>query len=580
MAFNKSGAVMEETFLSRFDSLDVRVRKVLQTCAVLGLSFALSDVIQVHPELEEMDIEDALEIAVDEMILLEHVSDDDETVSLISLKSGGTNSRAGSSNASGSGTGHTTSTVARSAERGKNIVDRSFQFSHAMWRQNVLTTMLKERKIELHRLIAQAMERDQVLILEQSDITRLLTLFEHWKSCGDFCKTAPLALAVGSRLEEWDLSAQSLELYEDCLEMSYDTVQKMEGEGDNAEWVHVAAKPAVLDYILRLHIRIGLCHQNLGDDYESICMFEDAYNIIKTTSKLPAISKALMMPIISSLCVLKLEEIADDERTRLEQAKLAEKFVKEAVENGNPVHIGRALAMEATHYARLEDFERAFESFERLKEMYDVEVNSFDMLAEYGRDFALECYCESVQWYYLQEMHEEAEQQADLVIHSFLPLLHQVDVDIVMYALLPLIQVLKLIGRAVDAESLLKNYAIDPYHRDGSLADFWAPLFNPLAYLLDLIAMEESDEYDEQLLEEVGAWVIDEENHDYGEELEREAFTILGEICWRLMDFKDEDDPERELLAEKARDLLEPIASYPHPDTFLKHTAQALIEAL
>jgi hypothetical protein len=49
MATSKNGAVIEETFLSRFDALDVRVRKVLQTCAVLGLSFALTDVIKVHP---------------------------------------------------------------------------------------------------------------------------------------------------------------------------------------------------------------------------------------------------------------------------------------------------------------------------------------------------------------------------------------------------------------------------------------------------------------------------------------------------------------------------------------------------
>ena len=115
----------------------------------------------------------------------------------------------------------------------KSQSDRFFQFSHAMWRQNVLTTMLKERKIELHRLIAEAMEKDEVLVLEQSDISRLLTLFDHWKSCGDFCKTAPLALAVGARLEEWDLCAQSLELYEDALEMSFDTVQRVDGDADN-----------------------------------------------------------------------------------------------------------------------------------------------------------------------------------------------------------------------------------------------------------------------------------------------------------------------------------------------------------
>jgi hypothetical protein len=222
---------------------------------------------QVHPEMETHEIESALEASIDEMILVEHVEDEDEDENTLR---------------SGESSGIRSYVVEHPGSRGSNAHggslsnmngERYFQFSHAMWRQNVLTTMLKERKIDLHRRIAEAMEKDHSLILEQSDISRLLTLFDHWKSCGDFCKTAPLALAIGSRLEEWDLSAQSLELYEDAIEMSFDSVQEVDELGTaELEWVNVAAKPAVLDFVLRLHIRIGLCHQNLGDETESIAM--------------------------------------------------------------------------------------------------------------------------------------------------------------------------------------------------------------------------------------------------------------------------------------------------------------------
>ena len=197
---------MEETFLSRFDGLEIRVRKVLQSSAVLGLSFALSDVIQVHPEMEEADIENALDTAVDELILVEQIEDDDGDEESVSNKSETTNKSESSLTQA--------QTVDRSRGSGsdalKTLGDRFFQFSHAMWRKNVLTTMLQERKIELHRMIAESMEKNQVVILEDSDISRLLTLFEHWKSCGDFIKSAPLALTVGARLEEWDLCAQRL----------------------------------------------------------------------------------------------------------------------------------------------------------------------------------------------------------------------------------------------------------------------------------------------------------------------------------------------------------------------------------
>ena len=74
--------------------------------------------------------------------------------------------------------------------------ERFFEFSHDMWRSNVLKTMLKERKIELHRQIAQAMEFDKGLMIRRNDISRLLTLYDHWKLCGEFRKAAPLALTV------------------------------------------------------------------------------------------------------------------------------------------------------------------------------------------------------------------------------------------------------------------------------------------------------------------------------------------------------------------------------------------------
>jgi hypothetical protein len=575
MSLNKTGQMMEETFLSRFDMLDMRVRKVLQTCAVLGLAFSLSDLIQVHPELEEHEIESALEASIDEMILVEHVEDDDE----YTLKSGESSEM--SSYAVEQPAGNRTSAVGSFADMKG---DRYFQFSHAMWRQNVLTTMLKERKMDLHRRIATAMEKDQVLILEQSDISRLLTLFDHWKSCGCFCKTAQLALAIGARLSEWDLSSQSLELYDDALEMAFDSVQEMDdGDTGHGEWVNVGAKPAVLDYILRLHIRIGLCHQNLGDDSQSIQAFEDCYNIIKSASKIPGVSRELMMPIISSLCVLKLDQVAHDNKTKLQQEKLVERFVKEAISDGNQVHIGRALSMEACYYARTGNYDHALDTLYKLESMYDVEAYSFDMLSEYGRDFAIECYAESCQWFYLLERHDDAEHQAALVMDKYLPLLEDVESDIAMYPILPLVQVLKLIGRADDANYLLKEYVINPYHENGCTSDFWAPLFNPLAYLLELIIMEEDEEEEDdvQVLEEMEEWVLDANNDDYSPELHYKAHCCMGEICWRLIGFVDPDNVTRiELLKQKAIDWLTPVARYPHPETFLKHTAQALLEAL
>ena len=77
-------ATIELSFLNRFDSLDKDVRQVLQTCAVLGMSFAFSDVVRVHMDTDEVVIRSALNSAVDEMILMEDEDDEeDEDDSLI-----------------------------------------------------------------------------------------------------------------------------------------------------------------------------------------------------------------------------------------------------------------------------------------------------------------------------------------------------------------------------------------------------------------------------------------------------------------------------------------------------------------
>jgi hypothetical protein len=364
---------------------------------------------------------------------------------------------------------------------------------------------------------------------------------------------------------------------EEALGIAFDTVDRVESEVDTAEWSQVAAKPEVFDLIVRLHIRIGLCKKNLGDEAESVQYFEDAYNIMKSSSRVPGVSKPLMIPIISSLCLLKLRNPNSDSRTN---EKLVNKFVSEALENGNSVHVCRALAMEAGFYARQGMFDRAFQTHERLQSMCDQE-SSHEMILEYGRNFAVECCSEAAQWHYLCERHEEAEQQVDRVIKEYLPLLSSTEADVVMYVVFPLVQVLKLVGRAHDALVLLKDKIIRPY-QEGSAASYWEPIFNPLAYLLNLISMEENQSYDDQILDEIEAYVLDDRNHEYiSKDLEPQAHTVLGEICWRLLslDFK-KGDPSRRALKRKARELLTPIANSIQSEVFLKQTAQALLEAL
>lgn len=207
---------MKESLLNRFDALDSPVRKVLHTCAVLGNSFSLSDLTRVHPEIDVFSLKDALSVALSEMILVEIVEDDEKSVN--------STSTAGSALKLGSSVAAFSKIPSEVPTNG----DRNYEFSHDMWRSTVLATMLKGRKTELHRRIAIAMEKDRVRILERSDLAGLLSLFEHWKACGEFLKAAPLAMTVGTRLNEWDLLQQSVDLFRDALDMSLGNVQPVD----------------------------------------------------------------------------------------------------------------------------------------------------------------------------------------------------------------------------------------------------------------------------------------------------------------------------------------------------------------
>lgn len=131
------------------------------------------------------------------------------------------------------------------------------------------------------------------------------------------------------------------------------------------------------------------------------------------------------MPIISSLCVLKLEEESPGAETTVDLETLIEEFVVEANADEKALHIGRSLAMKASYHAKSGQYNDALQSLTLLDETYDAETHTADMIAEYGRDFAIECYAESAQWLYLMGMFDEAEKRAEMIIDKYLCLFVQ-----------------------------------------------------------------------------------------------------------------------------------------------------------
>ena len=216
-----SSAVFEELFLQRFDSLDNTVRNVLQTCALLGSEFTINDIVRVHPELDFSGAVAAIDAAVKQSILLEEIVVYEEPEML------GNTATSNEQHA-----GEDSSSERSPGPIWQPFEEKSYRFRHHIWQNCIPKTMLKERRLELHRMMAKSIEEDHMFDVLQSDISTLLQLLEHWKSCGEFSRVAPLALVLGNRMEELGSMQQSLDVCHGALHM----LKRETGVTNLGEW--------------------------------------------------------------------------------------------------------------------------------------------------------------------------------------------------------------------------------------------------------------------------------------------------------------------------------------------------------
>ena len=189
-----------------------------------------------------------------------------------------------------------------------------------------------------------------------------------------------------------------------------------------------------------------------------------------------------------------------------------------------------------------------------------------------------------------------------------------------MMLMLPAILVLKLMGRAEEAEYIMKRYVVNAYHDFSPHATYWVETFNPICYLLEIIRIEEereqqqmagqeeeetkhnnADDLDdvEEFLSHVQDWVLDDANSYYSPDHLRLGHTLMGEICWRLGNLKKNKTTTQttetnnnnnnndhaimktiDMLHKRSKRFLTPIARDPLSDPFLTHSALAVLNAM
>jgi hypothetical protein len=243
-----------ELIVHRIDSLDRNVRQTLNLCAVLGAQFELSELVTIYRKwLNSGEGEDgvlttvksALNCGVSEGII-------EEVYGGGQLENRHTNLHGGIIEEL-EDEEENEEPAESDEERDLNI---QYRFHHDMWRSNILKLMLDARKQDIHKIIAQSLEK---MAEQDADVTGdfffMIKLFGHWKASGDKVKATDLALVIGKSFTDACLNTESVKMFDEALSMwrlsNADAEEKMWG-GKSVEKAWSESSFRLLDVLTRL----------------------------------------------------------------------------------------------------------------------------------------------------------------------------------------------------------------------------------------------------------------------------------------------------------------------------------------
>jgi len=528
-------ASVGELILHRIDSFDAPVRNVLNIGAVLGSTFELVELVAVLREIVGGDGSDqillilktreALELAVDEGILFfirndEELADTDNIGEQDMIASEGIDDNDEKSVPS-------------------RVSSFSFAFCHEIWRSTILKLMLGSRKRDIHRTIASTLEAQ--LGEDMNDYLSRMKLFSHWKACGDQSKASTLAIDIGTTYENLGMHNQSIRLYEDALSLW--SAQNSSGEkvvGNFTQNCLDSLSGDGIETIVKLFNAIARALATIHQGKESVDSYRHALGVLKhAKGAKDIIDRSCLFPIFSGLFVaIKFGQIEQDEACSYERELIAQ-FVSETENHGDPVHVARAIAMQAEVLGRLGMFEGALEVFEKLREFYVPILYSRKLCQAYGSDRAAQCFGLAAIWLMALGQQEKALQSCQFVISQLIPQMDERNVHNTCLILYPILWVYKEYGYAARARQIFDCCVVQKFHNHYAEGATTAclPIYEPILILLDLAAGEVENETFQEYLH----WAHDEENLRFGSGMNnamgycgRCPDSISAEICLLL----------------------------------------------
>jgi len=540
-------ASLGDILLHRLDSFDATVRNALNLGAVLGESFTLIDVSEILFRFHDSKgtdfslhatVHEALSIAVKEGVLfVEYTGGGKDTFDEPNQES------------------TTPSPDLAFSEGNLQYVDVCYTFSHKGWRSSILQVMLDSRIRDTHRMIALTLESRQGT--EPTDFLSKAKLFNHWRACGNFPKTAFVALLAWKDFVNLGLYDDSIQVLRDAIGMWSFPSSFEENDEDSCPSMFDILSVEDVEWLIKLYIALGKSLATIYDVSGSVQAYHAALKVLKESkASLDLKDRSVGFPIFSGLYIsLKFGHIKQDDECTYERTLVA-RFVEETNLNGDPVHFARALAMQGEMYARLGDFSKALAAHSRLAEVYVAAEHHALMCQSYGSDRGAQSFGCSAVWLVILGRTEEAMQTCRYVIDELMPHMDLQNVHNAFVMLYPVIFILKDNGLELAAEgrALYEKYFGLPFEKyyGNRGHTFSLPIYKPIMICFNLFIKQNADipEFDEYL-----KWALEEENLRLGLVLNnatacygRMADAICAESCLLLAKRLDRGRDKEKLI--------------------------------
>ncbi|KAL3763332.1 hypothetical protein ACHAW5_010999 [Stephanodiscus triporus] len=582
---------VNELLLYRIDALDSSVRTVLHLSAVLGTEFDLLDAALAYEELfgvnestqvaSAIALRESFDVAIKEGIIekydifsAENRDDEDENSCssminvMISLKG-------------------------RRQAHPLYSENCRLRFTHDSWKTSMLNVMLDERKREMHEHVAISLERElDDENQNQDDFEKQITVFKHWKACGSFPKASASALNIGGQLMLLGLNPQAILLFDDVLDIlekiSDDEIGRTQYGGISASVLDAIDVPE-LDKLIKLNIAKGKAYLTLGQGTGAAESYQNALDILHHTpcADDADFDRSVTFPLFSGLfVVLKMGGIKDDAECSYEQ-DMCKRFVEQARLNGDPIHYGRALAMEAETLGRLGNFEQALEVVERIKPIYNIETQHEAICKAYGSDRVAQAFSHSVNFNNALGRTQAALDTCNYIMEEILPKSDPKNVHNSFCLLYSVIITLKENGLSLQAQQVFQERIVAPFEKyfgpGGST--YSKPMFKPILVLLEL---QMKEDYDSAKIEEYTAWALDEDNFENKMATLESAWAAFSaspialhsEICFILGKMQHDDVERRNCLIQKAITLMEKSVAVTAPFAYSNGYAKKKLQVM